>query len=67
MRAYKYLSAVASMCIIITRWINDVACGSTVNVKQLHFLYKLPYFYLIIATGQIFVNDTYCVRANVPR
>ena len=67
MRAYENASPVVRMRVIVIRWINDIACSSTMNVKQLHFLYKLSYFRLVIVSGQIFVNDTYCMRANVLR
>jgi len=60
-------STVMRMRVIAIRRINNIACSSTVDMKQLHFLYELSYFYLVISSGQIFVDYAYCVRANVPR
>jgi hypothetical protein len=55
------------MRVIAIRRVNNITRRSAVYVKQLHFLYELPYFRLIIASGQIFVDYAYCVRANMPR
>ena len=51
MSAHIYLSTVVRMRVIIIRGINNIARRSAVDVKQLHFLYQLSDFILIIASG----------------
>jgi len=67
MRAHIHMSSVVRVRVIIIRRVNNIARRSAVNVKQLHFLYELSYFCLVISSGQIFVDYTYRVCANVSR